>query len=147
MPIYRGIPPRKEPGKSNYLQWFKKFLTARAQRKEKLANPSQKEPPKDTSILGGKPYISRHEAIWKIKKGPSKVTKFGKRYTEKEREELAKKSFEKAKVGPYLEKSELQRVIKELEKKLYDPYTKWRGREKEDFKKDIEDLKKRLFGK
>lgn len=142
MPIYRERSFGRAPGQDKHLRFLEKFL-ARSHQRHKP--PTPKEKPKDTSIFGGKPYLSTREATWKIRKGPGDIPQSGKRYTERERESLAKKSFEK--VGPFLEKRELPEIIKQKEKILYNPYTRWKGSQKEDLKREIRFLKKRLFGK
>jgi len=87
------------------------------QRPEKTSPPPKAEPPKDTSILGGKTAIPMSEAAWKIRKSSPYIPgSGGAMLSEQERMEIANELSKK--YGGYLEKGEKPLIYKDLYKQL-----------------------------
>jgi hypothetical protein len=118
-------------------------ILEKARQKRTTREKSQKEEKKDTSILGGKPYIPMTEAFRKIKKASPYIPGAGgAMYYEKERVGMAKRRL--GKYGYFLEKHEIPKAFKELEKEKANAKT---GAEKLKINREIRYLKRELFGK
>ena len=94
------------------------------------------ETPKQ-DFFGKKGYVSRLELRQKLRKAPSRFPNSARRYTRQEREALEKK-FDIKKYGPNINRKDVNRLIKGLEKKKV--WTNWQERKK--INNDIDYLKK-----
>ncbi len=86
-------------------------------RPEKAGPPPKAEPPKDSSIFGGKSAIPMSEAAWKIRKSSPYIPgSGGAMLSEQERMEIGNELSKK--YGGYLEKGEKSLIYKDLYKQL-----------------------------
>lgn len=118
---------KEENQTRDFVAELKKTLLAKKEEGAKL-NPI-KEKKKEDLIFGGKPYIPIKDFIRKIKKGSGNIPGWGKKYTEKEKEQVAKESSEG--LGLFLEQksNEPKKIIDKLKQKISNPRTSLGDRE------------------
>ena len=101
--------------------------------------PLKKEEKKDTSIFGGKPYLTRSELREKLRKAEPFIPGAGEEIIpQRERVKIEKELFAKN-YGSYVDKGEFKKAIKKLEKEKFQAKT---GTDKLSLDRKIRYLKK-----
>lgn len=114
-----------------------------ARLKNSLNSRRVKEPKKDASIFGGKPYLLRKDMVKKVKEDEKsdffKKLKFDKNKREKLVNELLSEEM-KLQMGPNIDRSDLAKAKKELDLGSQGKYKDLSQEERRDVKKLLENI-------